>query len=145
MRKVICRAGFDPRFGGAVQKDDAQREPEPAEAAGNDHEVMLPEAGKKMKVNEAKEVNEVKDDTRKYVPSSPLLPSYPLHPLLPFICPPRFLRWLRCNARKWRDSAHSLPRAWNNSSSARTSCRRRAARSPRGPARLRNETLRFPR
>jgi hypothetical protein len=61
MRKVIFRPGFDPRFAGAVQKDYNQREPEPAEAAGNHHEVMVPEAGKEEEVNEVKEVKEIKE------------------------------------------------------------------------------------
>jgi hypothetical protein len=61
MRKVILRPGFDPRLAGAIQEDDAQREPEPAEAAGNYHEVVVPEARKKMEVNEVKEVKEIKE------------------------------------------------------------------------------------
>src|SRR5271157_1056107 len=135
MREVIFRAGFDPRFGGAVQEDNAQREPEPAEAAGNDHEVQ-----------EVNEIKEVKEKDRKAMRPSPAFPLLPLPPLLPLllISHSQFQQSLRCNAHKSWDNACSLPRGWRSSSSARTSCRQRAALSPRGPARLPNENHQFP-
>src|SRR5208283_2573828 len=137
MRKVIFRAGFDPRFAGAVQEDDAQREPEPAEAAGDHHEVK--------EVNEIKEIKEKDRKTMRPSPAFPLLPLPPLLPLLPLISRSQFQQLLRCSARRSWDSECSLPREWRSSSSARTSCRQRAAPSPRGPARLANENHQFPR
>src|SRR5208283_3340249 len=134
MRKVIFRAGFDPRFAGAVQEYDAQREPEPAEAAGNDHEVQ-----------EVNEIKEVKEKDRKTMRPSPAFPLLPLLPLLPLISRSQFQQLLRYSARRSWDSECSLPREWRSSSSVRTSCRQRAARSPRGPARLANENHQFPR
>src|SRR5208337_4553499 len=145
MRKVSIRPRFDPRFAGAVQEDDAQRQPQPAEAVGNHHEVRAPEAGKKMEVNEVKELKEVKENNRRVTLFSPILPLLPSYPLLPFICLPQFRRWLRCNARRLWDSECSLPRAWRSSSSVRTSCRQLAARSLRGRARLPSGILPSPR
>src|SRR5208283_959732 len=97
------------------QEYDAQREPEPAEAAGNDHEVQ-----------EVNEIKEVKEKDRKTMRPSP---AFPLLPLLPLISRSQFQQLLRYSARRSWDSECSLPREWRSSSSVRTSCRQRAARS----------------
>jgi hypothetical protein len=53
--EVICGARFDPCFGGTVEEDDGEGEPQEAKASGKSHE--------REEVKEVKEINETKGAT----------------------------------------------------------------------------------